>query len=125
MLMNYERTVKDFGKCPTHAKNQFNFPFISHCVGDQSSFSGPCTDSRYPVICGDGSCKSTYIECLRSLADLESTRESEIKACKSNHVVVFFVLFILSYFYLFFFLILLNLIFLSFCLNLFHISSSI
>ncbi|KJE94967.1 hypothetical protein CAOG_05503 [Capsaspora owczarzaki ATCC 30864] len=76
MLMNYERTVRDFGHCPSHIKNQYGFPFISHCVGDNAVFSGPCTDSKFPVACGDGSCKSTYIECLRSLALLENSRDA-------------------------------------------------
>ncbi|XP_077864238.1 uncharacterized protein LOC144349562 [Saccoglossus kowalevskii] len=70
MLMNYRRTLHDFGKCPLDAPNQYNFPFISSCVG--SDFSGPCTDSRFPVPCGDHTCRSTYVECLQALSDLEN-----------------------------------------------------
>lgn len=37
-LMNYERTVNDFGHCNGHAKNDYGFSFISHCV--KSGFEG-------------------------------------------------------------------------------------
>lgn len=43
-LMNLERTVKDFGRCPGHARNNYGIPFISHCVG--SAFNGPCENDR-------------------------------------------------------------------------------
>ncbi|XP_013403378.1 uncharacterized protein LOC106168754 [Lingula anatina] len=72
MLMNYERTINDFGHCKQHGINQYNFPYVSHCVG--SDYEGPCKDSRYPVPCGDYTCKSTYIECLKSLSELEKKK---------------------------------------------------
>lgn len=71
--MNYERTVKDFGHCPGHGRNDYNFPFVSHCI--TSGFDGPCKDSKYPVACGDNTCRSTYVECLRATNDLEKRRE--------------------------------------------------
>ncbi|XP_064605152.1 uncharacterized protein LOC135470257 isoform X3 [Liolophura sinensis] len=77
MLMNYERTVKDFGHCNEHAKNAYQFKLISNCVGN-SGFDGPCTDSRFPVPCGDRSCRSTYIECLQVLNQLEK-HKSKLK----------------------------------------------
>lgn len=57
-LMNYERTVNDFGHCTGHARNEFGLSFISHCV--RSNFDGPCKESRYPVPCGDFSCRESY-----------------------------------------------------------------
>ncbi|XP_072025931.1 uncharacterized protein [Amphiura filiformis] len=32
LLMNYERTVEDFGHCNFNAGNQYGFSYISHCV---------------------------------------------------------------------------------------------
>ena len=48
-LMNYIRTVQDFGRCGKGAKggNPMGIPFISHCV--RSSFEGPCQDPEKPV----------------------------------------------------------------------------
>ena len=63
-------TVEDFKKCAGKAGNPYNFPFVSDCVGG-SSFSGPCKDSATPVACGDGTCKSDYVSCLRSLSHSE------------------------------------------------------
>lgn len=63
--MNYERTIRDFGKCRSHAKTQFGFGLISNCVG--SDFLGPCKDSLKPVPCGDYTCRSSFIECLQAL----------------------------------------------------------
>ncbi|XP_077991501.1 uncharacterized protein LOC144445732 [Glandiceps talaboti] len=74
MLMNYERTVRDFGRCNSQSSNPYNFPFISNCVG--SSYTGPCHDSRYPVPCGDQTCRSTYVECLQALSDLEKMKNN-------------------------------------------------
>lgn len=68
-LMNYKRTVQDFGRCGQKSKNEYGLPFVSDCVG--SEFNGPCPDPRLPVPCGDGTCHSDYISCLRSLAKLE------------------------------------------------------
>ncbi|XP_041360158.1 uncharacterized protein LOC121376378 isoform X2 [Gigantopelta aegis] len=69
MLMNFKRTVSDFGHCNDPAENQYGIELISHCVG--SDFKGPCLDSRYPVPCADNTCKPTYIDCLKSLELLE------------------------------------------------------
>lgn len=43
-LMNFERTLRDFGRCPGHGKNNYNIPYVSHCVG--SDFKGPCTSDE-------------------------------------------------------------------------------
>ncbi|CAH1773495.1 unnamed protein product [Owenia fusiformis] len=72
MLMNYERTVNDLGHCGQPSNTKYGFTEPAKCVG--SDFIGPCEDSRYPVPCGDYTCKSTYIECLRSLAQLEKEK---------------------------------------------------
>ncbi|XP_072169956.1 uncharacterized protein [Diadema setosum] len=77
MLMNYRRTVNDFGHCQFDGRNPYNIELISHCVG--SDFNGPCTDERYPVACADRTCRSTFIDCLRALGDLEQ-KHSGIKA---------------------------------------------
>jgi len=73
-LMNYIRTVQDFGKCNGRAKggNPYGIPYISDCVG--SSFRGPCRSSDLPVPCGDKTCRSTFVECLQVLLDKEATR---------------------------------------------------
>ncbi|GAB1608557.1 uncharacterized protein LOC115214405, partial [Argonauta hians] len=65
VLMNYRRTVTDFGQCKGSSKTQFGFGLISDCVA--SNFTGPCLDSRKPVPCADFTCRSTYIECLRAI----------------------------------------------------------
>ncbi|XP_071485667.1 uncharacterized protein [Diadema antillarum] len=77
MLMNYRRTVNDFGHCQFDGRNPYNIELISHCVG--SDFNGPCTDERYPVACADRTCRSTFIDCLRALGDLEQ-KHSGVKA---------------------------------------------
>ena len=66
-LMNYIRTVQDFGKCGHKARggNQYGIPFISDCVA--SDFRGPCLSSSLPVPCGDRSCRSSFVECLAVL----------------------------------------------------------
>ena len=54
----------DFNKCRARAGNPvYNFDVISECV--KSSFEGPCPDTKYPIACGDGTCKSDYVSCLR------------------------------------------------------------
>ncbi|EDQ88684.1 uncharacterized protein MONBRDRAFT_32623 [Monosiga brevicollis MX1] len=65
-LMNMERTVRDFGHCPNHAKNNYNIPFVSHCMG-ASPFRGPCDDDKYPTPCADHTCRETYLQCLQAL----------------------------------------------------------
>ncbi|XP_062506504.1 uncharacterized protein LOC134183072 [Corticium candelabrum] len=77
MLMNYQRTIQDFGHCNGNARNEYGFPYISTCV--ESDFSGPCKDSAKPVPCGDYSCRSTYVECLQVLNELEFKRNQLLK----------------------------------------------
>lgn len=72
LLMNYERTVKDFGRCGQRGENEYNVPWISSCVG--SDFRGPCKSSSHPVPCGDGTCKPHYVDCLLALRDMERRR---------------------------------------------------
>ncbi len=55
ILMNYERTVKDFGHCGSNGKNDYGFPYVSHCVGQGAG--GPCKDSALPVSCADNTCR--------------------------------------------------------------------
>ena len=71
--MNYERTVNDFGKCNGHGKNQYGFPFISHCVGMSGT---KCMDSRFPVACGDRTCRRSYPECLQVIQNIEKHQET-------------------------------------------------
>jgi len=72
-LMNYIRTVQDFGKCGGKARggNQYGIPFISDCVA--SDFRGPCLSSTQPVPCGDRTCRTTFVECLGALIEQEVT----------------------------------------------------
>jgi hypothetical protein len=97
VLFNYKRTIEDFKvrldistsrcynvvtyqlvtcvqRCGSKASNPYNFPYVSECVG-ASEFTGPCKDSAFPVPCGDGTCKSDYISCLRALS--ETSRQDE------------------------------------------------
>jgi hypothetical protein len=69
VLFNYKRTVEDFKECGGKAGNPYNFPFVSECVGPSDSGNGPCRDSAAPVPCGDGTCRSDYVACLRALSD--------------------------------------------------------
>ena len=39
VLMNYKRTVQDFGKCSTKAKVLYGLPYVGDCVGGTSSVS--------------------------------------------------------------------------------------
>lgn len=77
VLFNYKRTVEDFKKCNGKAGNPYNFPFVSDCVATVPS-SGPCKESERPVPCGDGTCRSDYVSCLRALSD--AGRRSELSA---------------------------------------------
>jgi hypothetical protein len=72
VLFNYKRTVEDFKKCNGKAGNPYNFPFVSDCVSS-SAFTGPCKESQTPVPCGDGTCRSDYVSCLRALSEKERT----------------------------------------------------
>ncbi|XP_067678747.1 uncharacterized protein [Haliotis asinina] len=77
MLMNFKRTVDDFGHCKSDAKTPYGFNLVSRCVG--SDFQGPCTDTKYPVPCGDHTCRATFIDCLLALQDLEQGRSTGLK----------------------------------------------
>nr|XP_054772394.1 uncharacterized protein LOC129280391 [Lytechinus pictus] len=77
MLMNYRRTVQDFGHCQFDGRNPYGFDLVSHCVGND--FKGPCQDERFPVACADQTCRPNYIECLRVLGEIEE-KHSGIKA---------------------------------------------
>lgn len=72
VLFNYKRTVEDFKRCNGKAGNPYNFPFVSDCVSSPS-FTGPCKESQTPVPCGDGTCRSDYVSCLRALSEKERT----------------------------------------------------
>ena len=77
VLTNYKRTITDFAKCRDRADNPvYNFDVISDCVG--SLFTGPCKDTKYPIPCGDGTCKSDYVSCLRD----ENKKENDGKLSK-------------------------------------------
>jgi len=75
VLFNYKRTLEDFKRCGGKSSNPYGFPFVSDCVG--SSFTGPCKDSKAPVPCGDGTCRSDYVTCLRALSD--GSRAGELR----------------------------------------------
>ena len=67
VLFNYKRTVEDFKKCGGKGSNPYGFPFVSECVGG-GAFAGPCKDTARPVACGDSSCQSDYVSCLRAVS---------------------------------------------------------
>lgn len=75
-LMNYIRTVKDFGRCEGKAKggNQYGIPYVSDCV--RSQFEGPCTSSANPIPCGDNTCKPTFVNCLQALLTTEASKHT-------------------------------------------------
>eukprot|EP00039_Didymoeca_costata_P022258 m.4110 g.4110 ORF g.4110 m.4110 type:complete len:1510 (-) comp2904_c0_seq1:33-4562(-) len=81
-LMNYERTVNDFGHCNGHAKNDYGFSFISHCV--KSGFEGPCKESAQPVPCGDYKCYESYPACLRAMHDAETSAKHQEGAASNK-----------------------------------------
>ncbi|XP_046544822.1 uncharacterized protein LOC124255031 [Haliotis rubra] len=76
MLMNFKRTVDDFGHCKSDAKTPYGFNLVSRCVG--SDFKGPCTDTKYPVPCGDHTCRATFIDCLLALQALEQSSTGDL-----------------------------------------------
>jgi len=89
VLMNYKRTVQDFQRCDSHATTHGWLPkdktaHISECVS--SSFDGPCDDPGHPVPCGDKTCHSTYVSCLKSIYALEM-KEKEKTADKPEQYV--------------------------------------
>ena len=75
VLMNYKRTVEDFGKCGTKAGNPYNFPFVSDCVRPAGS-SPSCTNPKFPVRCKDGKCRPDYISCLKAIVVMEESSGS-------------------------------------------------
>eukprot|EP00753_Platysulcus_tardus_P015960 PLAT5353.1.p1 GENE.PLAT5353.1~~PLAT5353.1.p1 ORF type:complete len:1003 (-),score=555.10 PLAT5353.1:96-2963(-) len=88
VLFNYKRTVEDFKKCGPRGSNPYNFPYVSECVG--SSFTGPCPDSALPVPCGDGTCQSDYISCLRAIMaqGREAAGDGSSAAARQRHRVL-------------------------------------
>ena len=75
VLMNYKRSVQDFGKCTKDkAKTTYGFSHVSDCV-ESTAFRGPCNDPALPVPCGDGVCHSDYISCLRALHARREARD--------------------------------------------------
>jgi hypothetical protein len=57
---------------------------VSDCVGSSFSSSN-CKDTAKPVPCGDGTCRSNYVACLRAISDGErrdSLRSSILWAFK-------------------------------------------
>ena len=68
VLMNYKRTVSDFGMCGESAHNPYGFGQVSSCVKPRT-FDGSCDKSEVPVPCDDGNCHSDYISCLRALVN--------------------------------------------------------
>jgi hypothetical protein len=69
VLFNYKRTIEDLKRCGPKGRNVYGFPLVSECVG--SSFIGPCKNMSLPVPCGDGTCRSDYVDCLRAMSRLE------------------------------------------------------
>ena len=71
VLMNYKRTVEDFKRCGKKANTVYGLAFISDCVGEQQygTKAVSCPSLKFPVPCGDGTCHSDYISCLRSYSD--------------------------------------------------------
>uniref|UniRef100_A0A7S0SUE0 Uncharacterized protein n=1 Tax=Chromulina nebulosa TaxID=96789 RepID=A0A7S0SUE0_9STRA len=67
VLMNYKRTVEDFKRCGAKSSTVYGLPYVSDCIGKVDS-SLKCSDMKKPVPCGDGTCHSDYISCLRSMA---------------------------------------------------------
>ena len=86
VLFNYKRTVEDFKRCGPSSHNDYGFPHINSCVGSEKNkkdflrLSGgnhKCKESNAPVPCGDGSCQSDYISCLKVLSKLEHTKRKK------------------------------------------------
>mmetsp|Transcript_10162 Transcript_10162/g.30772 ORF Transcript_10162/g.30772 Transcript_10162/m.30772 type:complete len:1687 (-) Transcript_10162:90-5150(-) len=77
VLMNYKRTVQDFGMCGLKAKTAYGFSYVSECV-QPGSFQGTCErDTSRPVPCDDGRCHSDYISCLRAVSTLHDAQARE------------------------------------------------
>ena len=82
VLFNYKRTLEDFKRCGPKGGNPYNFPFVSECVKaidgappPPAAASAPCSDSRNPVRCADGVCRSDYVACHRALSAKERLTE--------------------------------------------------
>ena len=67
VLMNYERSIKDFNKCGSKASTVYGLPYVSDCVGDSSTKTKKCPELAFSVPCADGECHSDYISCLKSI----------------------------------------------------------
>ena len=69
---------QDFGRCEGRAKggNQYGIPYVSDCVA--SDFTGPCRSSALPIPCGDRTCRSTFVDCLRALLRIELAQRGDV-----------------------------------------------
>ena len=92
VLFNYKRTVEDFKRCGPSSHNSYGFPHINSCVGGKvktdfvRNGGKKCDESNAPVPCGDGSCQSDYIKCLKVLSSLERSKRKRAlpKVTKSS-----------------------------------------
>jgi len=75
VLMNYKRTVNDFDKCGAKAKTGYGFSWVSECVGGAEG-GVTCDDPALPVPCGDGTCRSDYIHCLKAVNEAGEAEEA-------------------------------------------------
>jgi hypothetical protein len=69
VLMNYERSIKDFHKCGSKANTVYGLPYVSDCVGSAETSKSKCPELAFSVPCADGECHSDYISCLKSISD--------------------------------------------------------
>jgi hypothetical protein len=69
-LMNYKRTLDDFGKCGGNFAAKYGVNYVGDCVisdsGEISKISEKCNED-FPVPCADGECKTSFIQCMRDL----------------------------------------------------------
>jgi len=67
--LNYERTVKDFAHCSVPGqKVLYDLPFVGSCIPPPPA-KNPCRgNEELPLYCPDGSCRPTYVHCLRALS---------------------------------------------------------
>lgn len=67
VLVNYERTIKDFNKCDSEYKEApFYFSYIGLCV-KHSGFDMKCESDEAPIPCSDNKCYPSYIQCLQAV----------------------------------------------------------
>ena len=80
-LMNYKRTVADFGKCGGDFEAKYGVRDVGNCVIDSAfnSVSAEKCNEKYPVPCADGECKSTYVQCLRDLSKQAKLKKQSLK----------------------------------------------